>query len=44
MDSANDDTPSENHIDIYIEGFKKVNLYLGKLRTENNKKRKNEDT
>lgn len=36
-----EETPSENFIDIYIEGFKKVTQYLGKLRT---KKRKNENT
>ena len=39
-----EDTPSEDFIDLFIESFKSVTQYLGKLRTKNHKKRKNEDT
>ena len=38
------DTPSENFLDLFIESFKSVTQYLGKLRAKNSKKRKNEDT
>ena len=39
-----EDTPSENLLDIYTEGFKKVNQYLVKLRTAKSKKRKSANT
>lgn len=37
------DTPSENFLDLFIERFKSVTQYLGKLRAKNSKKGKNED-
>ena len=37
-------TPSENFLDLFIESFKSVTQYLGKLRTKNSKKCKNKDT
>ncbi len=40
----NEETPSEDFIDIYIEGFKKVSQNLMKMRPNKSEKRKNEDT
>ncbi|MCO5580900.1 hypothetical protein L7F22_034773 [Adiantum nelumboides] len=39
-----EDTPSENLIDMFTEGFKKVIRYLANLKAQNSKKRKNEGT
>ncbi|MCO5567930.1 hypothetical protein L7F22_021626, partial [Adiantum nelumboides] len=39
-----EDTPSENLMDMFTEGFKKVIQYLANLKAQNSKKRKNEGT
>ncbi|MCO5546609.1 hypothetical protein L7F22_000039 [Adiantum nelumboides] len=39
-----EDTPSENLMDMFTEGFKKVIQYLANLKAQHNKKRKNEGT
>ncbi|MCO5596626.1 hypothetical protein L7F22_050693 [Adiantum nelumboides] len=39
-----EDTPSENLMDMFTEGFKKVIQYLANLKAKNSKKRKNEGT
>ncbi|MCO5562327.1 hypothetical protein L7F22_015953 [Adiantum nelumboides] len=39
-----EDTPSENLMDMFTEGFKKVVQYLANLKAQNSKKQKNEGT
>ncbi|MCO5553572.1 hypothetical protein L7F22_007095 [Adiantum nelumboides] len=39
-----EDTPSENLMDMFTEGFKKVIQYLANLKAQNSKKQKNEGT
>ena len=39
-----EDTPSEDFIDMFIEGFSKVTRHLGKIKKVQNKKRKNEES
>ncbi|MCO5550217.1 hypothetical protein L7F22_003699 [Adiantum nelumboides] len=39
-----EDTPNENLMDMFIEGFKKVIQYLANLKAQNSKKQKNEGT
>ncbi|MCO5581795.1 hypothetical protein L7F22_035684 [Adiantum nelumboides] len=39
-----EDTPSENLMDMFIEGFKNVIQYLANLKAQNSKKQKNEGT
>ncbi|MCO5614410.1 hypothetical protein L7F22_068691 [Adiantum nelumboides] len=39
-----EDTPSENLMDMFTEGFKKVIQYLANLKAQNSKKRKHEGT
>ncbi|MCO5563061.1 hypothetical protein L7F22_016697 [Adiantum nelumboides] len=39
-----EDSPSENLMDMFTEGFKKVIQYLANLKAQNSKKRKNEGT